>query len=1292
MGFEKFTYRYPVNKTLRFRLKPIGRTEENIKKKGLLKQDEELANKYKKAKRIIDEYHKWFIEYSLEGFSFDIKKLNEIAELYRCIKGNRQEADVKKYEKLQGELRKAVAKSMNEGRHFGDKKFIKEELPRWLKGISINLEGIDDPQAIIGGFKGWTTYFKGFNENRKNVYTSAPHSTAIGHRLIHENLPRFLDNIERYERAKELGVNFSQIEESFEVDFDEIFCIKGFNKCLTQKGIERYNLLRGGVSEKQNKKRQGINEKINLFAQEAESENKKKIRSCQTEELYKQILSDRSTMSLRLEEITCDSDLCKEISSAYRIDEKGCLLGRYESVDEETGEIVEEELNIEEALKKALDLLEEADPKRVFIRNNQGLKEMSKQLFDDWRKISDCLEYYAENTLFPTPKGKRETQRLLKERERFKKRPYFSLEDIHRALEDYFSRYTKKELGDEDVGSMDMKKQKDIAMAKPLYSFFWSEAAKEKFKEVRESYKGALPVLEEYANTQEEKLKGEENKIQEIKRYLDSLMKGVYEFFKPLHFQSKDDGLGGYDRDSEFYIKFDEVYGIIENIVPLYNKTRNYLTKKPFSVEKFKLNFENQTLADGWSKTKEKDNSCILLQKDGRYFLGVMDKDHKKIFEGALPGDGECYQKMEYNLLPGPNKMFIKVFFSASKSDRFDPSEEIQKIRNHSSHTKNGSPQKGYEKKPFNPEDMQKMVDFFKESIKKHENWKKFNFTFSPTKEYRDINDFYQEVARQGYCVGFRSISVAYIDKCVQEGKLHLFQVYSKDFSEKSRGRPNLQTLYWRELFSERNLKDVVYKLDGEAELFYRRASISYGKDIWTKGHHHNDPKKKQKYPIIKDRRYAKDTFLFHVPITCNFKSGKIMGSEFNRLVRAHLKDGPEIRVIGIDRGERHLAYYSLMDIQGNILHQESFNTIATKGMGKTKIVNYHKALHEKEQDRGKARESWKAIGKIKDLKEGYLSQVVHKIVNLMVEHNAVVVFEDLNFGFKRERFKIEKQIYQKLEKMLIDKLNYLVFKDREAKDEGGVLKALQLTSPFESFKKLGKQTGFIFYVPAYYTSKICPATGFVKLLYPKYETIEKAKDFFSKFDVVSFNKADQYFEFHLNYGNFTNKAEGSRQDWIICTYGKRLEHHKVDNKWKAEEVALTKAMEKLFNEYSISFDDGKCFKDQICKQNKSDFFKSLFRLLRLTLQMRNSKKDTNEDWLISPVRNSKGEFFDSRKENNSMPKMPENADANGAYHIGLKGLLMLKQLKEAENVTKFKPDLSNRAWYQFVQRRGGNG
>lgn len=58
-------------------------------------------------------------------------------------------------------------------------------------------------------------------------------------------------------------------------------------------------------------------------------------------------------------------------------------------------------------------------------------------------------------------------------------------------------------------------------------------------------------------------------------------------------------------------------------------------------------------------------------------------------------------------------------------------------------------------------------------------------------------------------------------------GYIYLFQIYNKDFSKYSKGTPNLHTLYFKMLFDERNLSNVVYKLNGEAEMFYREASIN---------------------------------------------------------------------------------------------------------------------------------------------------------------------------------------------------------------------------------------------------------------------------------------------------------------------------------------------------------------------------------------------------------------------------------------------------------------------------------
>ena len=70
----------------------------------------------------------------------------------------------------------------------------------------------------------------------------------------------------------------------------------------------------------------------------------------------------------------------------------------------------------------------------------------------------------------------------------------------------------------------------------------------------------------------------------------------------------------------------------------------------------------------------------------------------------------------------------------------------------------------------------------------------------------------------------------------------------------------------------------------------------------------------------------------------------------------------------------------------------------------------------------------------------------------------------------------------------ILAKLNFLVNKgEKDSNEAGHLLRAYQLTAPFETFKEMGKQTGIIFYTQASYTSKIDPVTGWRPNLYLKY-------------------------------------------------------------------------------------------------------------------------------------------------------------------------------------------------------------
>ena len=91
--------------------------------------------------------------------------------------------------------------------------------------------------------------------------------------------------------------------------------------------------------------------------------------------------------------------------------------------------------------------------------------------------------------------------------------------------------------------------------------------------------------------------------------------------------------------------------------------------------------------------------------------------------------------------------------------------------------------------------------------------------------EYARVIDFYRDMNQRTYKISYEYLAEESVKNWVQEGKLFLFRIHSKDFSPGSTGRPNLHTMYWKGLFDEDNLRDVVLKLNGNAELFYREAS-----------------------------------------------------------------------------------------------------------------------------------------------------------------------------------------------------------------------------------------------------------------------------------------------------------------------------------------------------------------------------------------------------------------------------------------------------------------------------------
>ena len=1257
MKFEDFSRLYSQSKTLRFEAIPIGKTKDNIEKNGVLTRDQHRAESYVKMKKLIDEFYKSLIDQTLSNVKLgktDNGEPDYLQKYFECSQNPTDADSRKELEETKQKLRTLIAEKLmplqpdRKGSPFSPSEVVNRKMEEFVNGAGEEqLCDMDrqETMGVVSEFKSFATYFKGFFENRNNMFTNDGKATEIAFRLIDENLPKFVDNIRTYaaigeipEMQADIQLLYSEMAEYLNVEsIDEMFRIDYYDMLLTQKQISVYNTIIGGrVENGRERKIKGINEYVNLYNQKHKEHRLPKLKM-----LFKQILSDREIISWIPEQFENDADVINAINCTY----------------DQLGENV---LNNNE-LKQMLCSLDSYSLDGIFITNDAQLTSLSQKMFGTWSTIENAIE---QDKMSSMPQKRREDaekyhERLTKE---VKAAKSFSIEYLDRCLsaagegksiESHFALLGQTEA--------DTTNRDDV------------------FSRIEKSYASFAAATAQLGdNPGGSKISQDKDLVGVIKELLDAV-KDLQHFVKPLLGNGDET-----DKDELFYGELSRLWQELSLVTPLYNKVRNYLTQKPYSLEKIKLCFDNNTFLAGWDKNKEADNSAILLRRDGKYFLAVMDKKHKKMLRGQFPSDGECYEKIDYkqiSLNPNLGGFVRKCTGTAEKLGWSCPQ-----------HLKNSEGKiiiKDDEAAGVLPE----LIECYKEFLDVYEHggfrYKEYGFIFKPASEYTKLSQFFNDVAAQKYKIAFSHVSAAFIDRLVDEGKMYLFQIYNKDFSAHSHGTPNMHTLYWKALFDERNLADVVYQLNGGAELFFRKKSLDYtrpthpaGQPIKNKNALNANKERTLHYDLTKDRRFTVDKFQFHVPITMNFKSNG--REDINQLTRQYLHDAEDIRIIGIDRGERHLLYYSVIDLRGNILEQGTLNTFYNEYQGVTYSTDYHDLLSSRQDKRQEARKNWQTIENIKNLKEGYLSQVVHKITQLMLQHHAIVVLEDLNFGFMRGRQKVEKQVYQKFEKMLVDKLGYLVDKQLDADQPGGLMHAFQLASKFRSFQELHqkKQSGFLFYIPAWNTSKIDPVTGFVNLFDTRRKTREQARQFFSQFDSIRYNDSKEWFEFDFDYSRFTNKAEGTRTKWTLCTGGQRIitfRNAGKNNEWDNSTVDLTLQFTSLFRQYAIDIHGD--LKAAILAQDSARFFEDLMKAFRLTLQMRNSIINSPTDYLVSPVANEEGRFYDSRTCADSLPG---DADANGAYNIARKGLMMVRQIKQHGSNAKF--DLSNKQWLNFAQ------
>ena len=1286
---REFTNQYSLTKTIRMELVPYNDDAKNLihnYKSGCengISKGKKFANNYVIVKKILDDYYRSQINENLSVINLnDDKKIENAFDLFV---NNKIDKNNKQFENSLKNLRIIIASALKPIKEIKYEKLINlyeengEKTCELIKFIKQNekLSEQDKEEYInsVSLFNSFVGYFSGYKENRNNMFSEKAEITAISNRLINENMILYLENCLKLEKIKN---NAEDLYHELGDILKEFMLPIHYSMLLTQDKIKKYNKLIG--HDAGDKFVKGCNQLINEYRLKY-PEKKKNIPFLN--QLYNQILfRDIETQNV-IEKISTDKELFEIIN--------------------------------------------------IYIENT----------LDDYLRTADNLFY--DKTLFSDIY--------------FLPNKFSSLSTILFESENRAYSILKRKLAE---NNFDISKPVNINDIENNFKIDVYKILKCKYDqiilEIKKNIETIKPIL------LLEKLDDDKSvpKIDDVNdkggigfqqiAIIQNLFNSIIElnrFMQLFALELNGQKVEIENKNLDFYYQYEKICELNKNFT-LYLKTKDYLTKKPYSNDKIRLFFDNNSyFLNGFveSKTDTSDHGTqyggYLFRKRNSfgeydYFLGC--SKNAKLFREHLvssisEGDKSEFERFYYYQLK------TQTIYNNYKNQNGESYEiDKQKLKDAilDATKKCGLPF-NYEKEDT-PTNYLKKIENENPSLFKlvisNENVIQLQLSIINNlktvfgkyvskvpalkdiidKEYKLLKDFNDDIqiVSSNKIIYYAPVSQKELEELQTQNedskkiaKFYLFKIQNKDLKDKSKrtnktGTDNLHTMYFKALMSENQ-----YTFDiGAGMVFFREQNYT-GKKIT---HDKNKPIKNKTcgytkkesvfaYEIIKDERYFKDKFFLHLSLSINYTKPSLKISDLNTKVNKFLyKNRNEITIMGIDRGERNLIYLTIIDLKGNIILQKSMNELVYNvKTDRTEFQvhkNYHTMLNNRVKERDLAKKSWGVIDSIKELKEGYLSQVVHEIILLMMRYNSIIVMEDLNPNFKHSRISIDSQIYQKFEKALIDKLGYLVLKrneivDGEIIEKGNILNGFQLACPVPAIKDMKNQNGFIFYVWPQYTSKIDPVSGFVSMFDTSEKNIDGYISFFKKFSAIKYNGQD--FEFYIDDYQlfFDKKNKMPLNKFVLTSKGTKWINVKTNGKWESIPTEPTKELLKLFeNRIDINGD----IRAQITENKmSSEFYYNLTLIFKNIVQLRNSKTgDASVDYILSPYLLEDGTTFNSlelkeKVQNGKDVTLPIDADANGAYHIALKGLMALETITEDG---KIKISNKNTDWFEFIQKK----
>ena len=261
------------------------------------------------------------------------------------------------------------------------------------------------------------------------------------------------------------------------------------------------------------------------------------------------------------------------------------------------------------------------------------------------------------------------------------------------------------------------------------------------------------------------------------------------------------------------------------------------------------------------------------------------------------------------------------------------------------------------EKTNFADSDFERFKAILTDIFKDNQNlFSKFNFDISGCKSMKDL---ITNINENGYKVDLQDIDFEKIKASEQKGEIELYQIHNKDFildldfggnenqkQKDDKYKPNLYTIYWRNLFGqlEKNQSNKV-RISPEGKFYIKLLTekVEEQEKIF------NDEKAENGSIISKKRKtenkiYGDFQLIFNPVRSDNAnknivreaqksKDSKERIGKFNEYLKNNTTTDKEIYVIGLDRGENSLVSYALCKFVKKIIEDKDVKVIFDTGI-----------------------------------------------------------------------------------------------------------------------------------------------------------------------------------------------------------------------------------------------------------------------------------------------------------------------------------------------------------------------